>query len=318
MKHVTYENFINNVLQTRGRHGCAGSYYETHHILPKCCGGNDNFENLIDLYAAEHFIAHKLLALENPNNKSLACAWWNMSSCVRKDAGERYECTPEEYEEARIAFSKAVSELQKGENNSFFGKRHTAETKQKISDANRGVNHPNYGKSLPDDVKKKISDANSGRIPSKETREKLSIANSLENNPMYGKRHSDDAKNKMRESKLGKYNGENNPMYGKQHSDETKQKISRSHIGQTHSEETKQKMSESRRGYNNPKSKMVFCIELNQYFASAGEASRALGIQQSGISRCCSGKQEFAGKHSITGEKLHWVFIDNTNNSLVA
>ena len=36
-------------------------YCETHHILPKCLGGSNDKENLINLTAREHFIAHKLL-----------------------------------------------------------------------------------------------------------------------------------------------------------------------------------------------------------------------------------------------------------------
>ena len=34
---------------------------ETHHILPKSCGGNDDSENLVNLYAKEHFMAHYYL-----------------------------------------------------------------------------------------------------------------------------------------------------------------------------------------------------------------------------------------------------------------
>ena len=318
MENTTYKNFIDNILQTRGRHGCSDMYYETHHILPKCCGGNNDDENLIDLYASEHFIAHKLLALENPNNSSLICAWWNMSSCVDKDTGKRYECTPKEYEEARIAFCKAISESQKNENNSFYGKHHTEETRKKISEALSGEKNPNYGKTCSSDIKSKISEANSGRILSEETKKKLSMLQSGKNNGMYGKHHSEITREKMRQVKIGKYDGENNPMYGKQHLEDTKEKIRQASIGKKDSNEIKKKKSESKLGAKHFKSKMVFCIELNQYFGSTGEASRITGVQQSGISRCCNGKQEYAGVHPQTGEKLHWIYTDITNNSFVA
>ena len=36
-------------------------YCETHHIVPKCLGGSNDKENLVNLTAREHFIAHKLL-----------------------------------------------------------------------------------------------------------------------------------------------------------------------------------------------------------------------------------------------------------------
>lgn len=37
-------------------------YSETHHIIPKCLGGDDSKDNLVDLTAREHFVAHLLLA----------------------------------------------------------------------------------------------------------------------------------------------------------------------------------------------------------------------------------------------------------------
>ena len=36
-------------------------YYEKHHILPKCLGGNNDKENLVLLTAKEHYVCHKLL-----------------------------------------------------------------------------------------------------------------------------------------------------------------------------------------------------------------------------------------------------------------
>ena len=62
---LTYNEFIQNILDVRGRFGVPeGEYKERHHILPKCMGGNDDESNLIDLYAREHYEAHKLLAQE--------------------------------------------------------------------------------------------------------------------------------------------------------------------------------------------------------------------------------------------------------------
>ena len=58
---MTYKEFIDNILETRGRFGCEG-YKERHHIIPKCMGGTNDETNLIDLYAREHFDAHKMLA----------------------------------------------------------------------------------------------------------------------------------------------------------------------------------------------------------------------------------------------------------------
>ena len=92
---MKYQEFINNILQTRGRLITSNEYYEKHHIIPRCKNGSDNEENLIDLFAREHFIAHKLLAEENPQNYQLKYAYWNMCQCSGKDCQDKYIPTPE-------------------------------------------------------------------------------------------------------------------------------------------------------------------------------------------------------------------------------
>lgn len=82
---MTYNEFINKILNTRGRFGCGDIYHERHHIIPKSCGGSNEDNNLIDLFAREHFIAHKLLALENPNNIKLVQAYNIMAFTKNKD-----------------------------------------------------------------------------------------------------------------------------------------------------------------------------------------------------------------------------------------
>ena len=147
---MNYKDFIDDIINTRGRYGCGEEYHERHHIVPRCIGGTDEKENLIDLYAREHFIAHKLLAKENPHNQSLQCAWWMMSNIGREN-GENRRCTSEEYEEAKIAFSNS----QKGENNFMYGKT--------------GYN---YGKHLSDETKKKLSESHKGLKVSEEIKQK--------------------------------------------------------------------------------------------------------------------------------------------------
>lgn len=39
---VTYQEFINNILNTRRRFACGEEYYERHHIRPKCIGGTND------------------------------------------------------------------------------------------------------------------------------------------------------------------------------------------------------------------------------------------------------------------------------------
>lgn len=269
---MNYKDFIDDIINTRGRYGCGEEYHERHHIIPRCIGGTDEKENLIDLYAREHFIAHKLLAKENPHNQSLQCAWWMMSNIGREN-GENRRCTSEEYEEARIAFSNS----QKGENNFMYGKT--------------GYN---YGKHLSDETKKKLSESHKGLKVSEEIKQKMSESTMGEKNPMYHKHHTEETRKIMSEKKIGKYNGENNPHWGKHHT-----------------EEAKQRLSQMRKGGNNPKAKKVYCKELDMFFDTIKEAQDYVGIK-SGILQCCCPKykRETAGKHPQTKEKLHWTFVN--------
>lgn len=70
-------------------------------------GGSNNDDNLIDLYAHEHFLAHKLLAEENPNDTKLVTAY-TMMAFTRNDKNKENELLPEEYEEARISLSNLM------------------------------------------------------------------------------------------------------------------------------------------------------------------------------------------------------------------
>ena len=185
---MTYEEFINNILEARGRFACENEYHERHHIVPKCLGGLNDEDNLIDLYAREHFIAHKLLAQENPENNSLVYAW-SCLAFVKGENQERYELTPDEYEEVKTALSKTMSEreistetlsnmrkaaqersrspifienqskaqkkrLSVPENNPMYGKHHTSEARQKIGKASRDrAENTDWCKKISDAVK---------------------------------------------------------------------------------------------------------------------------------------------------------------------
>ena len=62
-------------------------------------------------------------------------------------------------------------------------------------------------------------------------------------------------------------------------------------------------------GEKHPRSKKVYCIELDKVFNSIHEVERELGINHTHISDACKGKRKSCGKHPITGEKLHWKYL---------
>ena len=159
---ISYDEFIVNILNTRGRNGCGDEYHETHHIVPKCMGGSNDKDNLIDLFAREHFEAHRLLALENPENDGLIYAWACMA-WVKDNNQQRTKITPEEYEEVRKRYSEMASRRYSGKNNPCYGRRHTEEEKKKMSENHGkyfGESNHYYGKHHSEEIRKKMSDNN--------------------------------------------------------------------------------------------------------------------------------------------------------------
>jgi hypothetical protein len=139
--------------------------------LPKSCGGTNDKNNLIDLFAQEHFIAHQLLAKENPDNEHLVRAYAIMSF-ASNEYEDRYELTPQEYEEARIMFSDLLKKKYSDkENHPCYGTHISEERKKRIGEVNKG-NKYCLGRKITDETRKKIGDAN--RNPNEETRRKMS------------------------------------------------------------------------------------------------------------------------------------------------
>lgn len=77
-------------------------YYEEHHIIPRCIGGDDSLDNLVLLTAREHYIAHWLLTKIHRNYK-LASAFNRM---CQNGIGQKRNLTSNQYETAKKYFSK--------------------------------------------------------------------------------------------------------------------------------------------------------------------------------------------------------------------
>ena len=308
---MSYNEFINNILETRGRFACGDEYHERHHIVPRCMGGADDKENLIDLFAREHFEAHRLLALENPDNDKLTYAWWMMAHCQANNQ-DRYELTAEEYEEAKIAASKKQGEAQRKRMSSL-------ETRKRISESLTGRyvgdKNPNYGKHLSESAKEKISKANKGKSAG-ENNYFYNVHMCGEDNPFYGRKHTQESRRKMSESLKGRtlseehkqkmrdaFSGEGNPMYGKHHSEETKNKIRKSSQKLWQDNEFRTKIIEHHKiaykGDGNPNSKIVLQYDKNMKFLKIfkfkKQASDELNINASAISMCCLNRRKTAG-----------------------
>ena len=103
------------------RNNLPTGYYERHHIIPKCLGGSDEKDNLINLSARQHLICHRLLTKMSDIN-SLKYAYI-MLVTAENEYQERYKVTSREYERVKIINSKLASEKFKNKQKHNVGKK---------------------------------------------------------------------------------------------------------------------------------------------------------------------------------------------------
>lgn len=108
---MNYQKIYNNLID-RARNRILDSYKERHHIIPRCVGGSDEPENLVDLTPEEHYLAHQLLVRIYNNNHALVNAAV-MMICKRP--------SNKLYGWLRRRYSKAKSITQTGKGNSQYG-----------------------------------------------------------------------------------------------------------------------------------------------------------------------------------------------------
>jgi len=161
---MNYEKVYDTIIEKARNEGRAKNnktYYEAHHIIPQCLGGTGRttqwklHSNIILLTAKEHFICHKLLCKIHPTNNQLIFAFWRMCNQKNQHQSHRHVPSIKIYAEARIQYSRAISQQ-------TTGKYKSEETKQRMSKAHIGVGGNNKGKKLPlasEERRQKQSDA---------------------------------------------------------------------------------------------------------------------------------------------------------------
>jgi hypothetical protein len=140
-------------------------YIEKHHIIPKCMGGTNDKENLVNLTAKEHFICHLLLTKMTTGSlqKKMIFAFCMMS--VTSDSNQqRYKITSRLFESMRIQRTHSEESRNKM-SESHKGLTQTEETIEKRVRYIRGKKSPIKGKIIhTDESKKLIGDAQSALI----------------------------------------------------------------------------------------------------------------------------------------------------------
>jgi hypothetical protein len=180
----------------RGQHRHIDSYTESHHIVPRSLGGNDDPTNITKLTAREHFICHWLLTKIHREGE----AHWKMLNAIRIMRAEnknqqRYSnrITARVYSNLKEEYAKIQSERNKGVGNGMFGKSQTEAAKKKISKANTGRVQP-----IEEKLKQKAAQTGRKREPfNNEWKAKMADAKTGENNHRYGVVVTDETRKKI-------------------------------------------------------------------------------------------------------------------------
>ncbi len=160
---MNYQKIYNDLISRAQAREPLSEYKETHHIIPRCMGGSDDKENLVELTGREHFIAHWLLCkiYDTPGLKKafgLMCLTGKNRSY--KISSQLYELGRRRLSEAAIGREvsmetrEKISRALKGRK---FTKEHlarmrkpkTEEAKKNIAAAKVGVLNPMYGTISP-------------------------------------------------------------------------------------------------------------------------------------------------------------------------
>jgi hypothetical protein len=158
---MDYRKIYNKIVE-RGKSRTMVGYYEKHHIIPKCVGGKDVKDNIVNLTSREHFICHWLLHNMFPDNVKLSRAF-TMMCLVKSNNQYRYTPSSRIIEYSKLEHSRNNS----GENNPRFWEG-------KKRDSLSGENHPM--KKYPE-LRNQISIKLKGHLVSEETRKKISEKN---------------------------------------------------------------------------------------------------------------------------------------------
>jgi transposase-like protein len=69
-----YLKYYNSIIERAKKRDKLMGYVEKHHIIPRCMGGSDDTDNLVELTPEEHYTCHLLLIKIYPDNSKLLYA----------------------------------------------------------------------------------------------------------------------------------------------------------------------------------------------------------------------------------------------------
>ena len=254
-----YISIINNAYN---REINSNTYYEKHHILPKCfkLGGENDKNNIIYLYPREHLVCHKLLvkiSFSKEIKGKLTYALWQMSTFNSEN--RQIRISSKYYQYLKILLSENTKNIPKTEEHIQNMKKPKSIKHIKTVEHKEKIRLGRIGKKRTTKSKEKQSQTMKGRYIG-------------EDNPFFGKTHTEESIEKMKNTVEQKY-GDNKPWLTpeviKKRSEKRKGKPTWNK-GISMSEEAKLKASESLKGRigitNGLINKRVFPIDFENNY----------------------------------------------------
>jgi len=180
-----YEKWYCGIIET-ARNRKINEYTETHHILPRSLGGNNEPDNLVELTAREHFMCHWLLTKMHTGQArgKMINALYMMQGQGPYQTRYKSKITSRIYKNLREEYATYISNLNKGRKQppeekarqiaAITGRKRapfSEEWKENLSKNHKSKN-PDYNTAHSEETRKKMSEKAKGRKYSSETIEK--------------------------------------------------------------------------------------------------------------------------------------------------
>jgi hypothetical protein len=164
-KACKYTIWYYNIIRLSQQRSHFPVYTERHHIIPKCLGGTNKKDNLVQLTAREHFICHLLLTRMTESAEDKRKMWyaaWCLISFKGRNKERNFKFNSRSFEKIREYRSKQVSIMR-------TGRKHTNETKKLIGEKSKT-------KTFSDEYRAKLSLAAANKKDSEEVKKRKSEA----------------------------------------------------------------------------------------------------------------------------------------------
>jgi len=149
---MNYSKIYNSIIQN-AKTRPAPQINESHHILPKCLGGDNSKSNIVRLTPKEHFICHLLLTkmYEGKSRQKMWFAYYRLSNRLKQTNSRFYEISKKnvKIELSKIHKGKTISsehkKVIKEKCRGMVGKKHNQSAIEQMSKAKLGNKNAKVG-----------------------------------------------------------------------------------------------------------------------------------------------------------------------------